>query len=451
MLGVGRATVIGSVVLFVLGCRSPQQTNARERHASAAPQTSAVTPVALPALTTPYPRAAWRSANADAIDRTVLWFSQILIRHADARETVSFSLSYWASVLPRPTRSRAEAFALAQQISERVATDPTQFADLARHHSDELPSKDEGGAVGGYPSSLLELWPQVLDALAALRPGQSSRVVETRHGFHVFYRSAPPPGQVLSGEHILIGHQQAPWGNIFARNEQATRTRDEALALAIEVFHQAQAAPSRFRELVETYSEHNDAAIGGDFGAWSTREPNPFPTRMKRLQELATGEIGAPIETHLGFEIIRRTPQRHRMQYRANLLVFPVDELNSAIPTNDPGGRAHALAKANGVAQLLSRDPTRFNQLGAEQMERQWQEGREFATLSDQLHELAVGQISAKPAASEYGYLIAQRLEPEAVQSVEYLTELPSSSKTDFGPSFKAPMATDDSEPELGF
>jgi len=442
--GIGRSWIVGFFLAFVAGCRSQPQSSARGSEAKTAPRTSTTAALPPPQLTTAYPRARWRLADAETIDRTVLWFSHLLLRHAEARNTVSFSLTYWGSLLPQPTRSRAEAFALAQELAERASADPARFAELARRHSEDLPTKDEAGDLGGYSMNLLELWPQVLDALASLRVGESSRVVETPYGFHVFYRNAPPAERMLSGKHILIEHSQAPWGQFFARDKQANRTRAEALALANDVYRQAKAEPSRFAELVERYSEHRDAAIGGDFGSWSTREPSTFPARLKRLRELAVGEVGAPIETHLGFEIVRRTPHEPRRQYRARMLLFPFDELSSDAPQENLAARASALTKAESAAKLLAQDPTRFDKIFAEQMERQWEDGRELPTLSLRLAQLEFGQVTTEPTASEYGFLIAQRLEPEAIQPVAYEATLPAPTQPDAAPASDSPA-------ELGF
>jgi hypothetical protein len=360
----------------------------------------------------PYPHAAWRLAKADDLDRVVLWFSQILVQHAGVRNEVSFSLTYWSSVPPPSTRTRGDALVLAQQIAEQAAEDPTRFGELARQHSEDLPSRDEGGAMGGYKASALMLWPQVLDALAALRPGQSSLVVETKYGFHIFYRSAPPPEEVMGGTHLLIGHEQAPWLDVFGRDKPPKRSREEALSLANDLYRKASAEPAGFAALVKKYSEHIDALAGGDFGDWSTREGMPYPARMKRLGELAVGQIGAPIETHLGFEIIRRAPVRPRTQYRAHMLIFPFDEVDASAPSHDASAHKSALQQAEAAARALARDPSRFDSWEARRLISQWTEGRELFALPPLLEDLQPGQITTKPAASEYGFVVAQRLPP---------------------------------------
>lgn len=372
-----------------------------------------------------YPCASWRLADPSALAPVVIWFSQILIRHAQARGAVSFNLAYWSSV-SAATRSRVAALALAQRVAEQAARAPERFSELARQYSEDLPSRDEGGSRGGLSALQLRAWPRVLDALSALGTGQTSRVVETRYGFHIFYRSAPPREQNVSGAHIVIGHDQAQWLAVFARGNGRQRTRDEALSLANDIYRQALADPERFDELVQRHSEHRDAIASGDFGSWSTREFSSFAPRMTRLEQLAVGRVGAPIETHLGFEIIRRTPSRPRAQYRAALLVFPVGELGIGAPKSaEPAVRASAREKAEAVATLLGQDASRFDRLEAEIRVAQWQEGRENHDLSAALAKLRPGGITPAPFESEDGFILARRLELEPVQPAPFGTELP--------------------------
>jgi PPIC-type PPIASE domain len=435
-----RLSLLSSLVLLLGGCRGEQQPVIPGSPASAAPESVraelAVAPTAspearAPALELPYPRAAWRLAPQAQLDDVVLWFSQILIRYAGARDEVSFNLAQWFSVPPPATRSREQALALAQQIAQLTAADPTRFAELARQNSEDLPRREEGGAMGGVQASQIAVWPQVLDALAALAPGQTSKVVETRYGFHVFLRSAPPPEQVLSGAHIIIGHDRAQWLGFFARKERPTRSREDALALARDVYARARSEPGRFAELVNEYSEHLDARDAGDFGAWSTREPIAYALRRKRLQELAVGEVGAPIETHLGFEIIQRSAPRARPQFRARVLLVSPPTLSTEAPSDGPSEGADLRERANALAQSFAREPARFAEPSVRAGVLQWQDGRGIAGLSALLAGLQPGQVASSALLSEFGPVIAQRLEPEPIVPKAFATELPAPEQPD--------------------
>lgn len=411
--------------LLLQACNGARPAD-RERTLAAPPRSASTVSLsarALPPAPAPYPRAAWRLTPPGSLAPLVLWFSQIVIRHAAAPAEVSFNLAYWRSVR-EVTRSREEALALAQRVAEQAAREPSRFSELARRYSDELPSGDEGGEMGGMSAIQMDLWPEVLDALSALRPGQTSHVVETHYGFHVFFRSGPPASETVSGSHIVIGHEQALWLEVYARGKRAQRTRAEALALANDIYRQARAEPERFAELVQHHSEHRDATADGDFGAWSTLEPNPFPPRTKRLQELEVGQVGAPIETHLGFEIIRRTAPRPRAQYRSARLVFPVRAVSTDAPRPpDPTARSAALKEAEALAQRLAQDPSGFDALGPYDV--QWEEGRESPELAAALASLRPGEFTPTPVDTEDGFVVARRLEPKPVTPRAFESEFP--------------------------
>jgi PPIC-type PPIASE domain len=370
-----------------------------------------------------HPRGAWRLANPDQLGNVVVWADQILIRHDAARNEVSFNLAYWLSVPPAPRRTRDQALALAQQIAAEAARAPSAFDELARRYSEDLPSRDEGGALGGLAVSQLSAWPQVLDALAALQSGQTSNVVETNYGLHIFRRQEPPPEQTLSGSHIVIGHNQAEWLKVQARGPLPARSRDEALRLASELYRQALARPERFQELVDKYSEHRDALLAGDFGNWSSREPNPFPARMRRLEHLAVGQVGAPIETHLGFEVILRTEARPREQYAMRAARLPFDP---EAPETSESSRARVLAQAEAFARTYAAEPQRFGAPGELPVApMQWESGRGVPGVDLQLAQLGLGEVAASPVQAEFSFQISQRTAPEPSSPEHYATELP--------------------------
>jgi hypothetical protein len=428
------------IAIFATACASKPRA-AAELAAPGASAVAASAPAAAdgelrPPFVMPYPRAAWRLAPRAELARTVLWVSQILIRHTESRNAhVAFQLGAWDSVPAPPTRQREEALAFAQQLAEGLVRDPEQFADLARLHSEDLVSREDGGDLGGVMASDLASWPQVLDALAALRPGQVSEVVETRFGFHIFRRGSAPPEAELSGAHIVIGHERAQWLQVVARADHIShRTREQALALATDVFRQAQAHPKRFARLVDRYSESCDAAAQGDFGNWSTREPNPYPGRMLRLQALAPGEVAPPIETRLGFEIVQRTPSRPRPQHAARLLRL---YFNPDAAATDPDSRATVRALAEKYARALARAPEQFEAIRAEApgMKEvflpQWAEGRGDPTFTLPLERLAPGQVAFPPLLLDDSYLVAQTITPGRAAELVPELDLPAPARPD--------------------
>jgi hypothetical protein len=182
---------------------------------------------------------------------------------------------------------------------------------------------------------------------------------------------------------------------------------------------------------VNEYSDHIDARDAGDFGAWSTREPIAYALRRKRLEELAVGEVGAPIETHLGFEIIQRSAPRARPQFRARVLAVSAPPLSTEVPSIGASERAGLLERANALAQSFAREPARFAEPSVRAAVLQWQDGRGIAGLSALLAGLQPGQVAPSALPSEFGPVIVQRLEPEPVEAKKFATELPAPEEPD--------------------
>jgi PPIC-type PPIASE domain len=262
--------------------------------------------------------------------------------------------------------------------------------------------------LGGLRASQLVFWPQVLDAFAAIRPGEVSEPVETRFGFHVFLRQSPPAEEAMSGQHIVISHERVKWaGMATCKAELPRRTRDEALSLATTIFHDVQAHTESFADAVQRYSDDCDVAVGGDFGSWSSREVAPFERRLDVLRTLAPGETAPPRETHVGFEIIRRTPERPRQRLAAGLISIQFDPWAA-------DSRESALQKGLQAARELEERPARFAEFqslyccGEPAV---WEEGREPPGLRSILASLTPGQISSEPLRAPGAYVLARKLD----------------------------------------
>jgi hypothetical protein len=399
--------------------------------------TSAATP-----LVTPYPLGRWRLGDRQQLESVVLGTSHILIRSADStNDDVSFNLATWSAVLPPATRTRAEALALAEAVARQARAAPDRFSELAAAYSEDLTTKDRGGSLGGVTASQLTTWPQVLDALAAIAPGEPSQVVETWYGFHVFLRHAPPPEQRVSGAQIVIGHEQAPWLSILARGALPKRTREQARALAHQVYEQARSQPDRFAELVDRYSEHRTAAVGGDFGSYSTAAPTWFPRQVEVLAGLRVGELAAPIETLVGYEIIQRTPERPRQLLATDSLwlTFTADA-----PDAEPSSRVAVLARARAYAADIAGDAQRFAELQGKvccTYVLQWEEGLGTPALTSMLKQLELGQVATEPVLSESSFVLVRRIEPTPTAQRPTQFELPAPELVDIDYHFSALQA----------
>lgn len=356
-----------------------------------------------------YPGGGWQFVDPMSLRFVVLWVSHVLIRHQHSDNRVTGTLAEWRLADP-PQRTREEALALSNDLAGQIAAAPARFEEIARAHSEDTTTAPLGGSLGGVRASDLLFDPQLLDALAVLRPGEISRVIETSHGFHILQRRAPPEPQRVSGLHIVIGHRDA--GALAAIGGPAvSRSREEALSIATDLFRQAQGDPRSFSELARAYSDHPDASGGGDLGTWSLREPTPRPRSLEQLQRLAVGELAPPIESPWGYEVLLRTPDPPRQTYAMEVIEVPRGG-------DDPASVAEDMATAREIAAQVARDPDRFDQFRKQYCcaePRRWSEGRDDRSLGRAVGALRLAQIASDPVPQYATILIPKRVDPRAL------------------------------------
>lgn len=112
------------------------------------------------------------------------------------------SISFVQVVIrPQPSDSVRAA---AREEAEKVLAELRAGADftvLARRHSDDLPTRDDGGDLGWFRRGTMVR--PFEEAVYALRPGQTSGLVETGFGYHVI-RLDRVRGSERRARHILI-------------------------------------------------------------------------------------------------------------------------------------------------------------------------------------------------------------------------------------------------------
>lgn len=419
------------LTLLALACQQPGPA------ASAAPQPipaiSASEPASLergllaPALS--YPPGPWRAASPDDLERLVLWPSHLLVRYDGVKnaEDVPFKMADFHSVPAPPTRSRDEALALARQLAQRAREKPERFEELVREHSEDLARSERGGSLGGLPATQLSAWPEVLDALTALAPGEVSDVVESWYGFHVFQRRPAPPPDTVTGRRIVIGHEQARFLRIRRGDSPPARSRTEALALAQRLYEQARAAPERFPELVERYSEHPDRLVGGDFGTWSNHELTPFPSEVEALDQIEIGQVAPPFDSLFGIELVMRVPNPERAAYAFEGVELYFDP---SVSDGDPKSRASVQAEAQRLTDELRRNPSQLEALWEQHApyRDQWWDGRGLPELTEAVREVAIGDVLREPPRSGTLFLVGRRTEPRTQAPIAALLELPARS-----------------------
>jgi hypothetical protein len=378
-----------------------------------------------------YPPGRWRLVAPTELDGVVLWVSHILIRHRETDPSCPFNLVGWKAPEPAPARTREQARALALDIAREAQAAPASFGALARARSDDRITGEQGGSLGGIAAAHLIPWREVLDALAVLRPGEVSRVVETRFGFHVFSRGTPPPAERFAARRIVIGHDDAPFLEVARRGPRVHRTRAEALAIARLVAGEARGGRAPFERLVAAYSEHVDAAQGGDLGLWTSREPTGIPRERELLLRARVGEVLDPVDTIFGYVVLQRTDAAEREQFAMQAVRIPfVPGEPSSHPGSEQNMRALAAAIARQVRKHSSLLPSLQEKYGSERTER-WSRGRGPFGVAAVVERLAIGEVAKQPVKFLHSYLIVQRVVPLDGAAVDPRFELPAPPRPD--------------------
>lgn len=430
-----RARALNQVGMMValLACRSVETLELPPSASAATAVAMGVDPTVLQSRReAPYERARWRIGDWNDLENVALWGAHILIRHRDSRTGYVFSTT--PSVADGlASRSRQEALVLARDVARSVRVAPDEFARLAREHSDDRVTSAQGGVLGVFMASQLLPWPNVLDAFAALRPGDVSEVVETNFGFHVFRRLPPPPEDRVTGAAIVIGHNDVP---VLARvlgKSLPGRSRDEALGLAREVFRSAQANPSQFGALVQQYSEHPTAVRRGDLGTWSTREPSALGPHIEQLRRLSVGDVAPPLDTPYGYVIIQRQSEPARAEYAVDAVELPYD---FTLADEHPRSRRATLDAAASLLTEVKMRPERFLEYQREEcclQPKVWQDGRGFPHLTNAVEGLRVGELAAAPIDTGFSVFVVRRIAVPPRQKGAPGFELPSPAAPDFG------------------
>jgi len=404
------------------------------RDATSANATTVAIPdkVAAPArLAAPYPRGRWRLAVPSELDNVVLWFSHVLVQYdaADIRR-VPFSADRWYQPEHPVGRSRDEALAQATALQLQLARGEAEFEQLAKR-SDDIVRRSVVGSVGGVRATDLRLWPQILDALAVVAPGEISLVVETEFGFHIIKRYAPPAEEYLSGERLVVGHSDARWLD-DARQEGRdfrNRPRSAALELAKGYRQHASELPATFLDLVAEHSDHADAKSGGKTGVWSAREANALNPEIQVLAKLTEGQLSEPVDTPLGFQVIRRVAPELPLRPVAMSMIqvaFDVQAKRGQLHSRD-----EVKQLVQSIAAALARAPSQFETFQARYCcvgAQHWNQGRGVPPLAPALETLAVGTIATTPIEDNDTYVILRRDDPQKSPAPEIRFELPAPS-----------------------
>ncbi len=379
------------VVLLVVG--------AWAKKATSPPKSSPVEAVG-------YPRGPWWRGD---INQTLLGVSHILVSYKGAARQDEL-----LTILgPAPERSRDDALTLAKGLRAELVEHPDRFEALAKERSDDPATAPLGGMIGEVFAPHLP--DAMVDALGNLRPGEISRVVETRIGFDVIKRVAVRPELTVDGSQIVIGYVGSSTNLRGGRT--LTRTREQARALAEQLRAEAAQDPGAFADLARTHSDAFEGDRGGDIGQWSTQARSGEATPLYVLSSLAVGQVSHVLETPEGFRILKRDARKERESYAVAALV--VAYANRNMPKAPP--REQARASAQAILDVARQHPDRFDALRQQhcdydmcsQRAQSFKDGYWiFSGIIEAIRKVNVGEIVDEVLDTPLGYAVLRREDP---------------------------------------
>ena len=228
--------------------------------------------------------AAFREAQPQLQQRPkLITFEQVVIRPA-ATDSARAALQALADSLVDTLRAGAD------------------FAEIARTHSDDPGSAQNGGDLGWFRRG--QMVEEFEDVAFALREDSISDPVETDFGFHIIQVQRFRSGEV-NGRHILLAPE--------ITQTDVARARDTAQAVA-----------ARAREgasMQELYEQHTDPGIAPDSLTLPVDQLADLPPGYESALRLATeGQILGPLEYQDGrgetrFAVVKVTRVREAGAY----------------------------------------------------------------------------------------------------------------------------------------
>ena len=180
-----------------------------------------------------------------------------------------------AVVTPEPSDSARQAALDEAQRALDAIREGEDFGTVARRYSDDLATREQGGELGWFRRG--RMVPEFERAAYALRPGQTSGIVETSFGFHII-RLDRIRGPERQARHILIRPE------ITATDRE--RTQDRAREAAAKL----RAGASMDSVIDAIHDPAEQSRIGP-----ALQDSLPTPYRSQ-LRGVSTGEVVGPFQ-----------------------------------------------------------------------------------------------------------------------------------------------------------
>ncbi len=184
------------------------------------------------------------------------------------------------------------AYRKAMNIRDRLVNGE-KFEDVAKELSDDISAANNGGDIGYMP--VLNVVYPFETAIFTMKIGEMSMPVRTQFGYHIIKVTDKKPAR--GKIHIATIWKSI---NFTTTDEEKAKAREDVQNIYLQLKSGAD-----FNELARKYSDDRTMAVRGDAGFWigpNQKEP-AFDQAAYSLRN--PGDITEPVETTLGWFIIR--------------------------------------------------------------------------------------------------------------------------------------------------
>lgn len=239
-----------------------------------------------------------------------------------------------AQILVRiPENASAEQIAQRRQRAEAAMQQlraGSDFIKVAATYSDANDAL-KGGELGWRSQDRL---PQLfLDAVAQLKQGEVSAIVQSANGFHILKMVGKRTASIVkSGAASATAAVQQTHARHILIKVSATVTAADARRKLTELKQRLDNKAAKFDDLAKSFSNDLSASKGGDLG-W-IYPGDTVPEFERAMDALQPGQVSEPIESPFGYHLIlvdeRKmadvSQERQRMAARQALRERKVDE-----------------------------------------------------------------------------------------------------------------------------
>jgi peptidyl-prolyl cis-trans isomerase D len=233
---------------------------------------------------------------------------------------------------------KSKVLAKAQDLRDQLKKAPGRFAELAKQHSQDLGSGEQGGDLGFFQRGFMVK--EFEDAVFAMEPGAISEPVETQYGYHIIRLDGIKPVKTTPFENVKAELQEQ------ARKDRIQRAYGEAAQTFGDIVY------SQYDSLKPAAEALNLTIQTSDWIARTGGGGNPLLNNEKLLEQVFSPES---INDRRNTEAIEVQPSMllsARVMEHAPASTVPFEQVTKDIIDHLTMQRSIELAEKEGRAAL---------------------------------------------------------------------------------------------------